>query len=403
MGELSRRKKDATTTYRRLAARERQRKAELFEQPVHQLALTAGAKLADVVEVMAGMSIQARNIGRCAAVLKAAYGDPRRPTVLLGLAGPLIAAGLRKVIRDLVEIGAVDCVVSTGAILYQDIYQARGHGHYVGSPLADDGELRKLHIDRIYDTYVDEDRFWDTDTWIGRVADRLAPGAYSSRQFLDLLADQLDDRESIVATCRRRGVPMFAPALNDSSIGIGLTEHRVRALREGRSPVAIDSIQDNHELVQLVVQSPATAAIYVAGGVPKNYINDSVVMGYIYGLERGHDYAVQVTTAVTADGGLSSSTLSEARSWGKIKRHANYAMAWVEPSVSLPLLAGYILGRKLTAGRRRLKLEWDGSRLRSLHAAPRSAPRQGRKARPQTRKASHRSRPAPRSPRQTGR
>lgn len=366
MGELARKKKGATMSYRRLAARDRKRKDVLFEQPVHQLALTPSSRLADVVEAMAGMSIQARNIGRCAQVLKALYADPRRPTVLLGLAGPLIAAGLRKVIRDLIDCGAVDCVVSTGAILYQDIYQARGHGHYVGSPLADDGELRRLHIDRIYDTYVDEDRFWDTDTWIGRMADQLPPGNYSSRQFLDYLADQLDDRESIVATCRRRGVPMFAPAINDSSIGIGLTEHRVRALREERAPIAIDSIQDNHELVQLVVESPATAAIYVAGGVPKNYINDSIVMGYLYGLERGHDYAIQITTAVTADGGLSGSTLSEARSWGKIKRQARYAMAWVEPSVSLPLLAGYLFGRRLTAGRPRLKFEWDGFRLRSL-------------------------------------
>jgi deoxyhypusine synthase len=175
------------------------------------------------------------------------------------------------------------------------------------------------------------------------------------------------------------GVPMFVPAINDSSIGIGLTEHRARMKRTGRPGIAIDSIQDNHEIVQIVVQSKSTAAIYVAGGVPKNYINDSVVMGYIYGLERGHDYALQVTTAVTADGGLSSSTLSEARSWGKIKPEARYAMAWVEPSVSLPLLVGYVLGRRLTAGRKPLDFEWDGDRLRSLAPRRRRKPARARK------------------------
>jgi deoxyhypusine synthase len=350
----------------RLTAGQRRRKRELLAEPVSQLALTPKTSVAELVEAMAGMSIQARNIGRCAQVLRSLYADRERPTVFLGLAGPLVAAGLRRVIRDLVASGAVDVVVSTGAILYQDLYQARGFQHFRGTPDADDTVLRELQIDRIYDTYVDEERFLATDAWIGRLADRLPPRTYSSREFMDFVSDQVDDDESIVHTCRRCGVPMFVPALNDSSIGIGLTDHRVRALGAGRTPLGIDSIQDNHELVQIVVRSPKTAAIYIAGGVPKNYINDSIVMSYLYGMDRGHDYAVQVTTAVTADGGLSSSTLSEARSWGKIEEEARFAMAWVEPSVALPLLAGYIFGQRLTEGRPRLQLTWDGYELTSL-------------------------------------
>jgi deoxyhypusine synthase len=397
MGDLLRRKKGGDMTYKRLSAEKRARKEQLFARPVRQLALDPDSRVADMVESMAEMSIQARNIGSCARVLKAMYEDPDRPTVLVGLAGPLIAAGLRKVIRDLVVSGAVDVVVSTGAVLYQDIYQARGFGHYMGAPDADDAALRRLHIDRIYDTYVDEDRFWDTDTWISRLADELPPGNYSSRQFLDHIADHLDDEESIVVTCRRLGVPMFVPALNDSSIGIGLTEQRVRALRQGHGWVCIDSIQDNHELVQVVAQSAKTAAIYVAGGVPKNYINDSVVMSYVYGLERGHAYAIQVTTAVTADGGLSSSTLSEARSWGKIEEEARFAMAWVEPSVSLPLLAGYVLGKRLTAKRPRLKFEWDGYMLRSLGTRGSAGQRAAGAGRPGSRKRVARKVPAGKS------
>ncbi|MBI4565432.1 MAG: deoxyhypusine synthase family protein [Planctomycetes bacterium] len=352
------------------AANRRQKKA-LFRQPVRPLALRPNTTVADLVEGMAGMSIQARNIGQCAQVLERMLKDPARPTVFLGLAGPLIAAGLRKVIRDLIEAGVVDVVVSTGAILYQDIYQARGFRHYQGDVDADDSALRDLYIDRIYDTYVDEEKFWDTDVWCGELANELPPGPTSSRAYLDFVASRLEDDESILVTCRKHGVPVFCPALNDSSIGIGLTHHRHLAHREGRTPLAIDSIRDNYELTQIVVQSNMTSAIYIAGGVPKNYINDSVVMSYIFGLERGHEYAVQVTTAVTADGGLSSSTLSEARSWGKIKKEAKFAMAWVEPSVALPLLAGYVLQRNLAKGRGRLHLTWDGEILRELRADPR--------------------------------
>ncbi|MCH6561301.1 MAG: deoxyhypusine synthase family protein [Deltaproteobacteria bacterium] len=353
--------------YPELNPEQKQRKADLMQQQVQPLVPSKTHTVVELVQAMAGMSIQARNVGHCYDVLRQMLEDPDRPTILLGLAGPLVAGGLREVLREMVEHGLVDVVVSTGAILYQDIYQARGYQHYRGSPDANDPELRDLFIDRIYDTYVDEVGFGKTDTWLGLLADELEPGPYSSRQFMDHIADQLDDPSSIVATCRRRGVPMFVPALNDSSIGIGLTEHHHRMLRRKRRGIQIDSIQDNYELTQIVVKSPATAAIYIAGGVPKNYINDSIVMSYIFEQkDRGHRYAIQMTTAVTADGGLSSSTLDEARSWGKIGKTAASGMAWVEPTVALPLLATAAIQSGLARGRPRLHFSWNGEILESL-------------------------------------
>lgn len=354
---------------RELSAADRARKADLTSDPVRAASIDGGTTIAGLVEQMADMSIQARNIGQCAQVLERMCTDDTRQTVLLGLAGPLIAAGLRNVIRELIAGGIVDVVVSTGAIIYQDIYQARGFQHYQGTPRADDAELRDLYLDRIYDTYVDEEAFWATDLWCGRMADELPRGPMSSRQYLAHLATKLEDEQSILYTCGQLGVPVFCPALNDSSIGIGLTEHHHRAVQAGEKPISIDSIQDNYELTQIVVNSPATSAIYVAGGVPKNYINDSVVMSYIFGKERGHDYAIQCTTAVTADGGLSSSTLGEAQSWGKVKKDASIAMAWVEPSVALPLIAGHALQRGVAKDRARLELKWEGEILRSLKPA----------------------------------
>ena len=342
-------------------------KKSILNKRVKQLKLSPATTIAELVESMADMSIQARNIGLCGQVLKNLYQDKKRPTVFLGLAGPLIAAGLRRVIRDLIVERAVDVVVSTGAIIYQDVYAALGYGHFMGTPGADDNNLRDLKIDRIYDTYIDEEKVWQTDLFCGRVADKLPPGNYSSRRYLEALADEIDDDESILYQCRKLGVPVFVPALNDSSIGIGLTEQRVRSQKEGRPPFIIDSIADNAEILQIVVKSPKTAAFYVAGGVPKNYINDSIVMGYIYGKkDLGHEYALQITTAVVQDGGLSSSTLGEGHSWGKIKKNAKFAQAWVEPSVALPLLAGYIFGKKLTKQRQRLRFDWEAGELKCL-------------------------------------
>jgi deoxyhypusine synthase len=357
--------------YPELPEDENRAKRELMERPVEPLVPSQTHSVAELVRAMQGMSIQARNVGQCYDVLERMLRDPERPLVLLGLAGPLIAGGLRQVIREMVESGLVDVVVSTGAILYQDIYQARGYQHYRGTPAADDNRLRELYIDRIYDTYVDEVGFGKTDSWIGLLADDLEPGPLSSRQFMDVIADQLDDPSSIVKTCREHGVPMFVPALNDSSIGIGLTEHHHRAVKNGVPGIQIDSIQDNYELTQIVAQAPATAAIYVAGGVPKNYINDSVVMSYIFEKpDPGHRYALQVTTAVVSDGGLSSSTLDEAQSWGKIKKTASRAMAWVEPTVALPLLVTAALQDGLDRGRPRVSYSWNGQILDKLSFAP---------------------------------
>ncbi len=342
-------------------------KSKVLSQPVKAVDLQKAHSVADLVDSFKDMSIQARNIGKCAEVLDGMLTDPDRPTVFLGLAGPLIAAGLRKTIRDMVASGMVDVIVSTGAILYQDIFQAKGFHHYKGTPDADDRKLRDLYIDRVYDTYLDEEKIWETDCWIGRFADSLPPGHYSTRDFLARLGATLDDENSIVATAVKKGVPIFAPAINDSSIGIGLTEHYHRSVKSGRPGISIDSIRDNYEITQIVVKSQKTAAIYVAGGVPKNYINDSVVMGYIFGQDKGgHAYALQVTTDAPHWGGLSGSTLEEATSWGKINKQAQKAMAFVEPSVSLPLLVGYALQKKLSQNRQPLRYEWDNHFLISM-------------------------------------
>lgn len=351
----------------RLTARQVAFKRKLFSKPVGQCDLEKIKTVSELVDSFADMSIQARNIGRAAKVFEAMLADESRPTIMLGLAGPLIAGGLRKVIRDMIKFKLADVIVSTGAILYQDSYQAHGFEHYFGTPDADDAVLREHLIDRIYDTYVDEEAFWRLDTWIAKFADKLVPGKYSSRAFLARLGKVAQaDPNSILGTASKYGVPVFCPALNDSSIGIGLTGHYYYCRKENRAGVTIDSIRDNYELTQIVAASRKTAAFYVAGGVPKNYINDSVVTSYIFGKKRAHSYALQLTTDVPHWGGLSGSTLNEAKSWGKVDVNATHQMAFVEPTVSLPLLVASAMQKKIARNRSRLSFKWDDDKLIEL-------------------------------------
>ncbi|HEV2230589.1 MAG TPA: deoxyhypusine synthase family protein, partial [Thermoplasmata archaeon] len=320
--------------------------------------------LGDLLTAFQGTSIQARNLGRCLEVWENALRDPKRPTILLGIAGPLIAAGLRRVLRDLVDWGLVDVVVSTGAILYQDLYQTIGGRHWVGSPTADDVRLRSLYLDRIYDTYVDERKFEETDRTIGRITERFPARPASSREYLGFLGREFKDPESILATAARRGVPVFSPALIDSSIGIGLTLHYQR--NRGKPRFLLDAVRDNFELVQILAASSRTAVVYIGGGTPKNWINDGIVMAnYAFGREgEGHHYALQITTDVPHWGGLSGSTLDEAQSWGKISASATRAMAHVEASIGLPLLVGALWDRrKRWQPRSRLRFTWSGDEV----------------------------------------
>jgi deoxyhypusine synthase len=347
---------------------DRKRKKALLGRPTTPVRVGPKTTVSELLDAYRDASFQARALGKAAAVFDAMIRDRQRPTIFLGMAGSLIAAGMRQVIVDLIENNMVDVVVSTGAIISQDFYQVRGGRHYHGTPDADDKELRDLYIDRLYDTFIDEEKYWATDLAVSQFADGLAGKTISSRAFLAMLGEKAeDDAGSILGACARNGVPLFVPALNDSSIGIGLTEHYHRARKEGRTPFQISSIADNYELTQIVVKSPATAAVYVSGGVPKNYINDSIVMSYIFGIDTGgHKYALQITTDAPHWGGLGGSTLSEATSWGKVSKKATHEMAFIETSVALPMLYGYALQKGSAEGRKRLEYEWDGDILKKV-------------------------------------
>jgi deoxyhypusine synthase len=340
-------------------------RAGLLSTPVVQLDLSKATTIYDLVEAWSRTSIQSRSIAECAKVYENMISDETRPTILLGLSGALIAGGMRKVIRDLIQAGFVDVLVSTGAIVYQDLYQAEGYKHYMGTPKADDAVLHDLYIDRIYDAYVDEVGFVQTDDVVGEIAANLHPRKYSTREFMRELGKRAKkDENSIIGTATEHGVPIFVPAIADSSIGIGLAGLYRSARKANRKMMQLDTIQDNYEIAQIVLQSKKTGSIYIGGGVPKNYINDAAVM---LDYTPGHAYVFQITTDAPHWGGLTGSTLDEAKSWGKVSKKATRATAYVEATIGLPLVASYVLhSAKLRRNRKRIDFQWNGDELKAI-------------------------------------
>ncbi len=332
---------------------------KLLQIPINQIQIPEDMTVRELVENFFSMSIQARNIGHAAKIWENMLTDEDRPTIFMGLAGPLIAAGLRNILSELVKKNMVDCVVSTGAIVYQDLLYARGGEHYHGTNNVNDKRLRDLRINRIYDVFSDDICFYETDDYVDKYTQaNIEPGNYSSREFLRLLSREITDENSILKACYDTNTPVFVPALNDSSIGIGLTKYWANNKEKPR--MRIDPIKDNYEMVQIILNSKCSGAVYIGGGVPKNFINDAIVMAnFDFGAELdGHKYAIQISTAIPMDGGLSGSTLGEAVAWGKVKGDARRSMVYMEASVGLPLIYGYINNNEIASNRSRMNFQF---------------------------------------------
>ena len=345
----------------------KQTKAELTTTPIEHLDLEKTKTIADLVDGYKEISFQARTLGMCASVLETAMTDPDC-TMFFGGAGALTAGGLRKVMRDLVEFGLVDVVVTTGAIAAHDFYEALGYRHWRTSPVTDDILLREHMLDRVYDTLCDESLFRICEDRIAALADDLEPRPYSSRELLwELGKMSAKDPNSLLGACYRKGIPYFVPALNDSDIGIGLTKHHHGRVQAGKTPIAVDSLKDNYEISQVKLKSKRTGVFYVGGGTPKNYVSQIEVITEVLGYpENPHMYAVQITTDVPQWGGLSGCTFEESQSWGKFHKHAKMAQSLVEATIGMPLLVGYLLQKGVHKKRKQRKYRWDGEILADL-------------------------------------
>lgn len=295
-----------------------------------------------IIESYKEMSFSSRDLAN-AAIMYDCMLSEKECAVILTIAGSTSAAGCMQLYVELVKNNMVDAIVATGAtIVDMDFFEALGFKHYQGTPLADDKELRSLYIDRIYDTYIDEDELQKCDAAIAEIAGMLPPQPHSSREFIREMGRYLTTHakksESLVQLAFEKGVPIFCPAFSDSSAGFGLVHHQWHA--KGHH-ITIDSVKDFLELTKIKMKAGTTGLLMIGGGTPKNFAQDTVVCAELLGKEVPlHKYAIQITVADPRDGACSSSTLKEANSWGKVDSSSEQ-MVFSEATMSLPLLASY--------------------------------------------------------------
>jgi deoxyhypusine synthase len=322
-------------------------KKEFLKKTIEHVDITRLDGIVPLVEAMEKMSYSSRDLNRAAQIYDRMIRD-KDCGIVLCLAGSLINAGLKRIFVDLLRNNMVDAIVSTGAnMVDQDFFEGLGFRHWIADDRLkaglDDDKLRNAHIDRIYDTLIDEDELRVCDETCQKIADSLDPRPYSSREFIREMGAYLDKRkpkiDGIVLEAYRRDVPIFCPAFSDCSAGFGLVAHQ--HARGDAPKVSIDSAKDFLELTQIKMKNATTGLLMIGGGVPKNFAQDIVVAADVLGADAPmHKYAIQITVADVRDGALSGSTLKEASSWGKVDTTWEQ-MVYSEATLALPLIAGY--------------------------------------------------------------
>ena len=313
-------------------------KKDFLKNPVEHIDITSFDSR-KIISSMEKMSFVSRETANAANIYNEMLKD-KDCTIFLTLAGSTSAAGCMNVYKDLVKYNMVDAIVATGAsIVDMDFFEALGFKHYQGSQFQNDAELRKNYIDRIYDTYIDEDELQVCDKKICEIADNLEPRSYTSREFIQEMGRYLKKnsvkKDSLIETAYENNVPIFCPAFTDSSAGFGLVIHQEK---NPKNHLTIDSIKEFRELTEIKIQSKGSGLLMIGGGVPKNFIQDTVICAELLGKDVDmHKYAIQITVADTRDGACSSSTLKEASSWGKVDV-TKEQMVFAEATSVLPLI-----------------------------------------------------------------
>jgi deoxyhypusine synthase len=318
------------------------KKSDLLKETIEHIDIKS-FNSTPIIDSMRKMSFTSRDTASAADILLKMVNDTEC-TNILTLAGSTSAAGCMQVYVEMVKCNMIDAIVATGAsIIDMDFFEALGHKHYRGTTEINDGILRDLYIDRIYDTFIDEEELQNCDSTIQEITDSLEKRPYSSREFIREIGKWLTvnsvKKDSLIQVCYENNVPIFCPAFSDSSAGFGLAKHQ---WENPEKHVSIDSVADFLELTKIKMAAGTTGLFMIGGGVPKNFAQDTVVCAEILGKEVPmHQYAVQITVADVRDGACSSSTLKEASSWGKVQV-TDEQMVYAEATSVLPLIVSYV-------------------------------------------------------------
>jgi len=302
--------------------------------PVKHAKVGKGITVADLMKQYETCAFGAGRLAKAVKIYKEMQAED--VTSFFGLAGAMVPAGMRQVVADMIRRRDIDVLVTTGANLVHDMIEAFGGEHCQGQCTANDIELKNCKIDRIYDVYLAdqhfttfEDRF---DTIVADILDSHPQKLFTICEFLQEIGARIEDKNSILRAAVDNEVPVFCPAIADSSIGL---QSWVFGYKRD---LQVDTFRDIRQIMDICYKARRAGALFIGGGVPKNFIMQSMLL-----IPKGFDFAIQLTTDTPETGGLSGATLDEAKSWGKIGEHADTVTVYSDATITLPILVAATL------------------------------------------------------------
>jgi len=344
------------------------KREQVLRHPTKPIEIDPDKTVSELVSDMSLTGFQGRKLGEAAEAWTTML-KKREMVIWIGLAGAMVPAGMRSLITYLIRRRMIDVLVTTGATLYHDAYETIGGKHFQGTDKIDNVMLRKQRIDRVYDVYADERKFYELDVMIEKnFSTRLQSGRpYSSREVLfefgKWISEMAKDRDGICVAAYESGVPVFVPSYCDSGMGFSL----MFANRRRKRHIIVDHMRDVDESSKITERSKHTSVIIIGGGVPKNFIQQTaVIASYQTRHDRTHDFAIQFTTDVPQWGGLSGSTFEEAQSWGKYNPRAKMVQCFTDATIALPIVTEALSQRFKRFRRRTPQFNW-GEHGNNLH------------------------------------
>jgi deoxyhypusine synthase len=305
---------------------------------VEQMAVHAGMGVSELVDEMGKAGVfGAGRVFRAVEIYEKMASD-NDVFKVIGVAGALIPGGMRKIIRDLVANRMVDALVLTGANITHELVEAFGWKHEKGIASVGDVALREIGISRIFDAFVRDEAFEGFETRIrdcfAAIDEEKRRNGLSSYELMRELGMMLDDDESILKTAARNGAVIFCPAIFDSILGLHIW------MFSQQNELRIDLRKDLQKLIDTYYESKKVGALFLGGGVPKNYTLQAAML-----TGRALDYAIQITMDRPEPGGLSGASLQEAQSWGKVKPEAEWVDVIADATIAFPLIVAATMER----------------------------------------------------------
>lgn len=290
-------------------------------KPVNPIKIRENMSASDLVNAMQGSGFGAGKIAEASRIMKKMFAD-KECKVFLGVAGAMVPAGMKQIILDLLD--ETDVFVTTGANLTHDLIEALGEKHYMGDSNVDDAELNKKGLDRIYNVLMKNEVYEKLEDFFEKNFDKFKDCG-NIKNFLWKLGELVPS--GILRKCYEKQIPIFCPAIADSGIGLMIWGR----IASGKK-LSIDAFDDMKEIIDIAWKAKKSGIIYVGGGVPKNFIQQSLQFSH------GADYGIQITTDRPESGGSSGAPLKEGISWGKMNAKADFVDVNCDATIALPLI-----------------------------------------------------------------